>query len=189
MKILEKEIGLREETRAAQNLREAVEAQVYQQRTDSLAATQAEIAGMNADVLRDISKLEAEKGATFPTEKNMLRQVGNIMGEVEQLLSAHETDAPTIAAETEIIELLLKVQRKQPPKQKSKGNAGSQPGAGGEGDTEESALALIGRGDEAGAQRIERTTEQTSGTITAGYPSEYRTGLDAYFRELESAAN
>lgn len=185
MKILEKEVGLREETRATETLRAAVDARTYEQRTESLAATQQEIAKMNADTLEAIIKLEADKGLSFPTEKTMLRRVGSVMNEVERFLMDHKTDAPTIAAETEIIELLLKVQRKQPPKKKSKGGGGSQPGAGGEGDTEESALALVGRGAESNAQRIERTTEQTSGTVSAGYPAEYRVGLDAYFSELE----
>ena len=185
MKILEKEIGLREETRATENVREVMGADKFKKRSESLAATQTEIATMNADALTAIEELEQAKGLGFPSEKQMLRRCGKVMTEVEELLTSHETGSKTIAAETEIIELLLQVQRKQPPKKKSKGSGGSQPGAGGEGDTDESALALIGRGDESNAQRINRTTKQSSGAVSAGYPVEYRSGLDAYFSELE----
>lgn len=185
MKILEKEIGLREETRSTEQVRDVMGDEKYVKRTESLASTQVEIAEMNSKALKDIEELEAAKGSGFPTEKQMLRRVGKIMIEVTDLLSSHDTGSKTIAAETEIIELLLQVQRKQPPKKKSKGGGGSQPGSGGEGDTEESALALIGRGDESNAQRIDRTTQQTTGAAAAGYPVEYRSGLDTYFSELE----
>lgn len=185
MKILEKEIGLREETRSTQTMKDAVDVTEFLKRAKSLATTQQEIADMNRATLKAITDLEEAKGLSFPTEKGMLRSVGTVMQEVQGLLEDGQMGPPTIAAETQIIELLLKVQRKQPPKKKSKGGGGSQPGSGGEGDTEESALALIGRGAEAQAQRVERTTEQTSGAVTAGYPAEYRSGLDIYFSELE----
>ncbi len=185
MKILEKEIDLREETRATDQVREAMGQAKHGKRSESLAATQVQISEMNTKTLKDIEELEETKGVSFPTEKQMLRRVGTIMTEVTDLLTSHDTGSHTIAAETEIIELLLQVQRKPPPKKNSKGGGGSQPGSGGEGDTEESALALIGRGDEANAQRTNRSTQQTTGAISAGYPVEYRSGLDTYFSELE----
>ncbi len=185
MKILEREIGLRDETRAAEQMRAAVEIEKYNERADSLAKTQQGLNEMARDAVQSIKDLEAEKGLSFPKEKELLLQVSAVMGEVEELLAQPNTGSPTIATETEIIEMLLQVQRKQPPKKQSKGSSGKNPNGGGEGDTEESALALLGRGDEANSQSVERVTEQATGAVGAGYPAEYRVGLDVYFGELE----
>ena len=186
MKILEKEVGLRDETRAADQAREAMPVDKYTDRANSLAKSQREINQMTQDTLKAIADLEAEKEASFPKETSLLRQVSAIMSEAEALLAEPNTGAPTIAAETEIIELLLQVQRKQPPKKSSKGGSGTNPNGGGEGDTEESALALLGRGDEQQSQLVERVTEQATGTVGTGFPAEYRIGLDTYFGELEN---
>ena len=185
MKILEKEIGLRDETRAAEQAREAMTIEKYTERAMSLAQSQHEIADMTGETLQAIADLEAEKGASFPQETQLLRHVGRVMVEVESMLSEPNTGAEPIAAETEIIELLLQAQRKKPPKKNSKSGSGSNPNGGGEGDTEESALALLGRGDESNAEAIERVTEQATGLTGTGYPEEYRVGLDRYFGELE----
>ena len=185
MKILEKEVGLRDETRFTDQAREAMPVDKYTERANSLANSQGDINQMTRDTLKAISDLELEKGASFPKETQLLTQVSRIMSETEALLTEPNTGAPTIAAETEIIELLLQVQRKQPPKKSSKGGSGTNPNGGGEGDTEESALALLGRGDEQNSQRVERVTEQATGSVGTGYPAEYRIGLDTYFGELE----
>ena len=185
MKILEKEVGLRDETRATDQARDAVSIERYTERANSLADSQHELIDMTADVLKSIKELEDEKAVSFPKETQLMNQVSRIMGEAEMILAQPETGPAAIAAETEIIELLLAVQRQQPPKKQSKSGSGNNPNGGGEGDTEESALALLGRGDEVNAQTIERETDQATGTVGAGYPAEYRVGLDAYFGELE----
>ena len=186
MKILEKEVGLRDETRATEEARDAMEADKYVERAESLAESQRGINQMTQDTLVAIAELEQEKGSSFPKETQLLRQVSGIMSEVEELLVIPNTGSATVAAETEVIELLLQVQRKQPPKKSSKGGSGTNPNGGGEGDTEESALALLGRGDEQNAERVERLTEQATGTVGSGFPAEYRIGLDTYFGELEN---
>lgn len=185
MKILEREVGLRDETRATQQMKDGIEKEKYVVRTESLAETQQGLKQMAEDTIQSIKELEAEKGSSFPKEKELLTIVSGIMTEVETLLKQPNTGAPTVAAETEIIEMLLQVQRKQPPKKSSKGSSGKNPNGGGEGDTEESALALIGRGEEVNAQSVERMTDQATGTVGAGFPAEYRVGLDTYFGELE----
>lgn len=186
MKILEKEVGLRDETRATEEARDAMEADKFVERAESLAESQRGINQMTQDTLVAIAELEQEKGSSFPKETQLLRQVSGIMSEVEELLVIPNTGSATVAAETEVIELLLQVQRKQPPKKSSKGGSGTNPNGGGEGDTEESALALLGRGDEQNAERVERLTEQATGTVGSGFPAEYRIGLDTYFGELEN---
>jgi len=105
------------------------------------------------------------------------------MRDARDLLARPDTGPEPIAAETEAIELLLQAQRVKPPK--GGGGGGSSPGGGGSGDTEESALALIGRGDEMNAAPQDRTTSQMTGTPGSGFPAEFRAGLDAYFGELE----
>lgn len=185
MKILEKEMGLREETRGLQQVRDTIDSGKFGKRAESMGKTQSDILEMTEKAVVAIEELEEADGLSFPSEKKLLRGVSKIMMEVEELLFAHETGPKAIAAETEVIELLLQAQRKPPPKQQSKGSAGSKPGGGGEGDTEESALALIGRGNESNAERVERAIEQTSGVQAVGYPTEYRRGLDQYFSDLE----
>lgn len=185
MRILEKEVGLRDETRAAEQARSGLDVAKFGERTTSLAKSQGDINTMTNETLEEIAKLELEKGASFPKETQLLRQVSRIMTEVETFLAQQKTDAPTVAAETEIIELLLQVQRQQPPKKSSQGGSGKNPNGGGEGETEESALALLGRGNEQNAERVDRVTEQATGTTGSGFPAEYRVGLDAYFGELE----
>ena len=185
MKILEREVNLRDETRAAEQLREVVETEKYVERANSLAQTQRDLNDMTQETIQEIQELEEEKELSFPKEKELLMQVSAVMGEVVTILEQPNTGAPAVAAESEIIEMLLQVQRKQPPKKNSKGKSGKNPNGGGDGDTEESALALLGRGDEVNAQTIERATNQATGTVGSGYPAEYRVGLDAYFGELE----
>ena len=185
MKILEKEVGLRDETRAAEQARDAMPIDKYTERANSLADTQHGLIEMSGEVLQAIKDLEEEKSISFPKETQLMKQVSRIMAEAETILAEPNTGPSAIAAETEIIELLLAVQRQQPPKKQSKSGSGKNPNGGGEGDTEESALALLGRGDEVNAQSVERETQQTTGTVGIGYPAEYRAGLDAYFGELE----
>ncbi len=182
MKILEKEIGLRDETRGAEQIRDILESEAYAQRANGLADTQLALATRTGDVVQQLQELES-KGLQFPNEIALLARVEEVMREARDLLARPDTGAEPIAAETEAIELLLQAQRVQPPK--GGGGGGSTPGGGGSGDTQEAALALIGRGEETNATPKDRTTSQTTGTTGSGFPTEFRAGLDAYFGELE----
>ncbi len=182
MKILEKEIGLREETRGTEQVREVLESEAYAQRADGLSQTQETLAKRTADVTQKIREL-ASKGLEFPKEIALLTRVEEVMREAQDLLARPDTGPEPIAAETEAIELLLQAKRMKPPK--GGGGGGSTPGGGGSGDTDESALALIGRGDEANAASVDRNTAQATGVTGTAYPAEFRAGLDAYFDELE----
>lgn len=182
MKILEKEIGLRDETRGAEQIRDILESEAYAQRAHSLAETQQTLATRTGDVVQQIQELEGQ-GLEFPDEIALLTRVEEVMREAGDLLARPDTGPEPIAAETEAIELLLQAQRVTPPK--GGGGGGSTPGGGGSGDTQEAALALIGRGEETNATPKGRTTSQTTGTTGSGFPTEFRTGLDTYFGELE----
>jgi hypothetical protein len=185
MKILEKEIGLREETRAVEQMREAVELDAYQGKTVPLAQLQDSLATRVADVTIKVRELP-EGAVKFGKEIALLTLVEEVMHEAYGLLARPHTGPETIAAETEAIELLLQAKRIKPG---GGGGGGASPGGGGTGDTQESALALIGRGDDPDAKIEDRTVSQTTGVTGRQLPSEYRAGLDSYFNAIESSAN
>jgi hypothetical protein len=181
MKILEKEIDLREETRAADKSRPTLERMEFTKRAKSLGITQTEIAEQVVRATGAI--LELPNHESFGRELGLLTRVDEVMREAADLLLAKfETGDPTIAAETEAIELLLQSRRVRPG---GGGGGGSNPGAGGSGTTEESALALVGTGAEQNAQRQARHVGQATGAAGSSFPAEFRTGLDAFFDALE----
>ena len=183
MKILEKEIALREETRAVQQARDALTAEEYTKRSEPLAETQAELAERIADVSQAIRDLP-EGEAKFPKELQLLSLVEMVMNEAHQLLARPETGPETIAAETHVIELLMQARRIKPG---GGGGGGSSPGGGGGGDTDLSALALIGIGEERNRQAGDRDVRQATGVSGAELPEEFRTGLDTFFNALEKS--
>ncbi|MCA9074051.1 MAG: hypothetical protein KDA93_03390 [Planctomycetaceae bacterium] len=180
MKILEQEIDLREETRAAEQARPTLELEVHAERSQALGVTQNEIGDLVVEAIDAINELET--AASFGRELAMLNRVEVVMREAAELLDGSETGAPTIAAETEAIELLLETKRINP---KGGGGGGATPGGGGGGDTEQSALALLGNGDEQNAQPVDRSPGQATGVSGRQFPAEFRAGLDAYFGAIE----
>ena len=190
MKVLEKEIQLRDETRAAEQVKIANLAegdvdeatQKHHQRALALADSQEELNERINTVLEKILALpDAE--ANFGKELGLLSRVSEVMGETTGILSRPETGPDAVAAETEVIELLLQTRRIQP--KAGGGGGGSTPGGGGGGDTEKAALAMIGRGADESAFIEERQVGQATGTAGRELPAEFRTGLDKYFNALE----
>jgi hypothetical protein len=181
MKILEKEIDLRDETRAAEKARPTLPIADVTKRSKSLGITQTEIAELV--VMASGAIIELPNQEAFGKEIALLGQVDKVMREAAELLLAKsETGDPTIAAETEAIELLLQTKRVRPG---GSGSGGSSPGAGGGGETDASALALIGDGDDPNAQQQARLVGQATGATGSPFPAEFRTGLDAFFGALE----
>lgn len=182
MKILEEEIDLREETRELQQAKAAIETSVFGDRAAKLARTQRELAKRTQAVVAKIAELP--KGtARFAKELRLISRVVEVMDEAHSILARPETGPEAIAAETEVIELLLQSRRIQPG---SGGGGGNSPGGGGTGTTEKTALALMGRGVDADADIEARPVSQSTGTTSAAFPSEYRDGLDKYFNGLEN---
>ena len=180
MKILEKEIDLREETRAAEQARPTLAEDLFTQRARALSGTQTEIAELVVQVMDSISKLE--EAPKFGPVTMLLTRVETVMREAAGLLAQPETGPPTIAAETEAIELLLQAKRCNP---KGGGGGGMTPGGGGRGETQESALALLDSGDEQQAQLKSRLIEQATGVAGSEFPAEFRSGLEAFFGAME----
>ncbi len=123
-----------------------------------------------------------EAEANFSDELNLLGQASEVMKETTEILAKPETGPPAIAAETEIIELLLKSKRFNP---QAGGGGSSNPGGGGQGDTDTPALALVGAGINANEVREEMSAVQSTGSAGPGLPEEFRHGLDQYFNQLE----
>ncbi len=183
MKILEREISLRDETRAEEQTRQALSAEDYRQRVDPLTETQAELSGRVKKIITDLLALP-DGAESFQQELALMSRVAEVMDEATGLLAQPETGPETIAAETEAIELLLMAKRMKP---KGGGSAGSAPGGGSTGTTDQSALALLGSGSEENAGDPEREVTQSTGTTGSELPAEFRAGLDAYFGALEAS--
>lgn len=181
LRILEAEVNLREETRVAEQARDAISAEEHETLARKLADTQMQLADRTRDVVERIRELpDAE--SHFGKEMSLLSQVASVMDEAQGILSQHDTGAPAIAAETEAIELLLASKRINP---KGGGGGGSTPGGGGGGTTSDSAIALLGKSNETKEIREETGSGQMTGAAGAELPPEWREGIDEYFNRLE----
>lgn len=181
LQLLEGEVNLRERTRVAEQARPAVSDTQHMESANRLAETQDEFFQRVDKVIDRILELPNAEG-DFANELNMLSQVAVVMKETTEILYKPETGPPAIAAETEIIELLLKSKRFNP---NASGGSGADPGGGGGGKTETPALALVGAGVNAKEVREESPTLQATGSTGRGLPEEFRSGLDQYFNRLE----
>jgi hypothetical protein len=181
LQILEGEVNLREETRVAEQAREAVSATEHEEEAQRLSETQDELRDRVDKVVDRILELP-DADADFGKEIRMLRLVSQVMDEARELLATPDTGSRAIAAETEAIELLLQSKRFNP---NAGGGGGSDPGGGGGGDTNDSALALVGRGVNEKEVREDPGTPQSTGTTGPSLPEEFRSGLDEYFNRLE----
>ncbi len=184
LKILEGEVNLREETRVAEQARPAIDEPKHQAEADRLSAAQRALDERTVSVIGRIRELPDAEG-DFAYELSLLAQVSTVMQEAAEILDRPETGDAAIATETEVIELLLKSKRINP---KGGGGGGSTPGGGGSGDTQDSALALLGSGFNQQEVREDRDAEQSIGKSGDVLPAEFRAGLDRYFNELERDA-
>ncbi|MDB5349865.1 MAG: hypothetical protein JWN86_1112 [Planctomycetota bacterium] len=181
LQILEAEVNLREETRVAQQAKAALAVEEYTKGARKLSNTQDGLKDRVVKVnyrIRELPDAENE----FAKEMQLLDKVADVMGDASLLLAKPETGSPAIAAETEAIELLLASKRINP---KGGGGGGSSPGGGGGGTTNDSALALIGNGQNQKEVREDHGVSQATGDSGPSLPEEFRSGLDEYFNRLE----
>lgn len=182
LQILEGEVNLREETRVAEQARPATPAKDHSRRAADLSQSQEELRERVEKVVVRIRDLPDGEDA-FAREIRLLDQVAQVMGEAQQILGRADTGKPAIAAETEVIELLLQSKRINP--KMSGGGGGDSPGGGGGGTTHDSALSLIGNGQNDKEVREDRGVSQSTGNAGPALPEEFRAGLDEYFNRLE----
>lgn len=182
MKILEKEVALREETRGVQQARPQLDPAEYLEDAASLAGTQQELAGRAKEVVKAIGGLE--NASSFKKEIAQIINAAVAMRDAVNILTEPDTGALAMAAETEAIEWLLKAKR-------SKGGGSGVGNTPGEGqrqgkDMAGSALALLGEADEAETQVLQREVHQATGKSGKEVAEEFRYGLDKYFENLET---
>ncbi len=183
MRILDAEMDLREETRATEQAHAALETDQYIERANLLSTTQDGLHERLKSVIVDIKALP-DGEAQFGKELKIIGQAVQVMAEATQILAEPDTGPQAIAAETEVIELLLQSKRMNP--KGGGGGGGASPGGGGGGDTDRPALALYGPGADLKAQIQERDVKQTTGSAGNSLPAEFRDGLDAFFNAVET---
>jgi len=200
MRILEAEVNLREETRVAEQNRKEVAAEEFAATGKKLGKAQDALADR---VVRMVDRLlEEENGEqAFGREIQLFEKVEEVMAEVADILRRPDTGKEAIAAETEVIELLLEAQTPSgggagggnggtTPGSGGTGggNGGTTPGSGGTGTTSALAEILRGSGNKTkggSGNQSEGGKEAATGTAGRDLPAEYRDGLDQYFNELE----
>lgn len=184
LQILEAEINLREETRVAEQAKSATEPDPYRAEAQRLSDSQSALDKRVVKVIERILELpDAE--AEFAYEIKLLHEVSTVMDEAQKILSRPETGSAAIAAETDVIELLLKSRRMKP----GGGGGGSSPGGGSGGPTDDAALALLGAGLNEKEVRQDHGVSQSIGQSGPSLPEEFRAGLDEYFNRLERPEN
>ena len=182
MQVTHDEMALRDETREAENGKPAMEKKDYFKRATGLALKQDDIGRRTYEAAVAIQKLP--KAQSFRKEMKLLSQVTEVMSDAYKILDKPDTSAPSVAAETEAIELLLEA-RRQPPGGGGGGGGDSPGGGGGAAAAQSAALADIGPGVDPTAKVKERETGQATGKAGREFPDEFKTGLDSYFNALE----
>ena len=181
LQILEAEVNLRETTRVAEQARPAMKSEDYDSRAKDLSDTQEQLRKRVDKVVDRIGELP-DAAANFGKELQLLSEVSQVMIEATAILAQPDTGKPAIAAETEAIELLLQSKRINP---KGGGGGGATPGGGGGGTTTDSALALVGSGNNDKEVKESRGVSQATGDTGASFPEEFRSGLDEFFNRLD----
>ena len=175
LRILDGEILLREETRELEHAREALAADAHGERAETLSETQAELAERARETASKIRALPTAGERFIQGQLAKVVEATAVMDEARQILARPDTGPEAIAAESEVIEILLATARMP----NAPAVAKSPPASA-------SALALMGLGDDTeGAFIRQSATGRATGAAGRDLPEEFRQGLDAYFDALE----
>lgn len=187
MQALRDEMKLRDETRELDKARPAIEKDEFATRAGKLSTEQDRIAKHTEGAIDDIVALPSGS-QKFGKELQLLSAVVEVMAEAGGILGSPDAGPPAVAAETEAIELLLQTKRQNP---KGGGGGGGNPGGGSTAGSASSAAALadIGPGSDAASAVSARPVGQATGRAGREFPEEFRSGLDAYFSNLEGTGN
>jgi hypothetical protein len=179
IRIINQEIELREETRELHQSMGGIDDEAYKESGLELSQTQSELAEKSLELIEQIKKLPMQEHALMKKQIEKLTNAEVVMTEVAELLATPAAGPPTIAAISEVIEILLETARlpnapmvvKAPP-------------------TITSALLLMGLGDDDSRAFIEeRAPGLATGKTGRKLPEEFRHGLDAYINALEGVKN
>ena len=183
MLILEAETNLREETRVAEQVRPTLDAEAFKARAGGLAAAQQGLAERVGGI---VEKLDMPDGPPrFDEEIRLFEQAEAVMAEARGILAGPDTGRRAIAAETEVIELLLQSQFGGGGGGGGGGGSGGSPGGGGTGGTRNAALARLGECVNSQARTEAPEEDQAIGKSGSVLPDEFRDGLDAYYNTSE----
>lgn len=164
------------------------------------------------ELAADVQQLVIEQ--THPKVIELLEGVEDAMDEASEMLWEHDTGGTTIAAETEVIEMILAAAEERQRQSGGQGQSGGamldmmremmgrgkpseQPGQqqgqgagdqGGEGQTGDSDSANGENGGVSGGKVEERRVPKASGKAGQGLPREFQDALDAYNRDAEKLA-
>jgi len=175
MRIINREIQLREETRELEQAKEALTTDEYSKRSIALYDTQITLTEDTREVEAQISLLPDAHERFIQNQLAKVAKAAEVMEEVEDILAAPDTGPRAIAAITEVIEILLQT-----------GRVPNAPMITTAPPATASALMLLGIGDDTGRASIEnRSPRQATGKAGRVLPEEFRQGLDAYFNALE----
>ena len=175
LRIIDREIQLREETRELEQAKEAITLDAYTERSIDLYDTQITLTEDTREVAAQISLLPNAEERLIQQQLAKVTAAADVMDEVEDILAEPDTGPKAIAAITEVIEILLQTCRiPNTPMVMTAPPATA------------SALMLMGIGDDTGTAFIEnRSPRQATGKAGRVLPEEFRQGLDAYFNVLE----
>ena len=175
MRIINREIQLREETRELEQAKEAISPNEYRERSIALYDTQITLTEDTREVEAQISLLPNAQERFIQNQLAKVANAAKVMEEVEDILAEPDTGPRAIAAITEVIEILLQT-----------GRVPNAPMITTAPPATTSALMLLGVGDDTGRAAIEnRSPRQATGKTGRVLPEEFRQGLDAYFDALE----
>ena len=175
LRIIDREIQLREETRELEQAKEAITLDAYTERSIDLYDTQITLTEDTREVAAQISLLPNAEERLIQQQLAKVTAAADVMDEVEDILAEPDTGPKAIAAITEVIEILLQTCRiPNTPMVMTAPPATA------------SALMLMGIGDDTGTAFLEnRSPRQATGKAGRVLPEEFRQGLDAYFNVLE----
>ena len=181
LRVLESEVNLREQTRVAEQGRKAMSRDEYMAEGIRLSEQQ--------DLIRDqldqlVEKLDAQPDAAlhFGAEIEILSLAVSAMVDATKTLVSPDTGPDAIAAETEAIELMLRSKKVDPD---GGASSGGEAVGGAGGDTDEAAVALLGRGLDELSQERESETRFAVGRNQNEVPEPWLEGLQQYHERLE----
>lgn len=175
LRIINREIQLREETREVEQAKKALTNEEYNERSKALNETQKKLAADSREVAAKIRALPNAAERLIQAQLQKVTKAALVMDEVQEILSQPDTGPKAIAAITEVIEILLETARTPNAPMVVKAPPTSSP-----------ALRLLGLGDDSSKAFIEnRVPQQATGKAGRILPEEFRQGLDTYFDALE----
>ena len=175
MRIINREIQLREETRELEQAKAALTPDEYNDRSIDLYDTQITLTEDTREVAAQISLLPNVQEGLIQQQFMKVMQAAAVMDEVEDILAEPDTGPKAIAAITEVIEILLQTRRLPNTPMVTTAPPATA-----------FAMMLMGLGDDSSRAFIEnRAPRQATGKAGRVLPEEFRQGLDAYFNVLE----